>query len=215
MSYETWIHENDQGAIRCWSRRVSTGIIGLGKNGYYEIESEQVKNSSSYHARWLQYFNLTCPGRGEIMDDMTTDLERPASLTFAGEEEDFCVDYVDVFSESSRTSCLLCGNQTMNSRNCEKEFYGSILVTFRTSNLQSDFTGFKMNVKCSEPSEQNLPGCIQSLPAEKEKATTDNEDSHSYYIAVRKGTSTITTANDIIIFALRPRSFCLQMPRNS
>ena len=191
--YETWVHENNQGAIRCWSRQVSSGNILTNPGDYgiiYTIRSENF-GMSTYYPRRLQYFKIECPSDGEITS-MTTDLEAQASLTLANKTLGFCVDYVHVMYEDSGSSCQLCGSQTVESKSCEEDFEGGILVTFRTSHLQSHFKGFEMTVICYEASEQNLPGCIQSLPAEKEKAMNSNEDSHSYYIAVRKGTSKIT-----------------------
>ena len=104
----------------------------------------------------------------------------------------------------------MCGKETVSSMGYQEDFEGEIFVTFRTSKL-NNYKGFKMDVVCFESSEQNLPGCFQTLPAEKEKSMTTQEDSHSYYSTVRNCFNIVNTFDDITIYAFSLRSSYLQM----
>ena len=129
---------------------------------------------------------------------MTSDLEEPLMLSISHETLNYCVDYVDVKYKDTNSSCQMCGKETVFSKECQVDFEGEISVTFRTSKL-NNYKGFEMDVVCFESSEQNLPGCIQTLPAEKEKIITTKEDSHSYYLAVRNCCNVANTFNVITI----------------
>ena len=148
-----------------------------------------------------------------VIADMTTDLEKPLMLPLSNGTLKYCVDYLKVEYVRSRSLCQMCGNETVTSKGCATSFVREILVTFRTSR-RNNFKGFEMKVVCFNAREQNLPGCIQTLPAEKEKSMTTQEDSHFYYSAVRNCSNIANTFNDITICAFRLRSSYLQMPRH-
>ena len=214
--YDTWVFYSEQEEFRCWSAEVSSDDIqaGQGDSGpIYTIRSENY-GEWPYYPRRLQYFNIKCPGGGIILPNMTSELEGQKSLTISHKTLNYCVDYVDVLYKDTKSSCQMCGNQTIESKGCQDSFEGEILVTFRSSRLHN-FKGFEMNVVCYQASEQNLPGCIQTLPAKKEKSMSSQGDSHSSYSTVRKCTKTINTVYNTIIFAFNDRSSYLQMRRHS
>ena len=212
--YQTWIIFSSSYGFHCWAQVVRTTAIQPVQdqsNPIYIVKSENY-GKSPYYPRRVQYFNIQCPSRGYIQT-MTTDLERRTKLTIGSSSTYYCADYVQI-DYKSQGRCEMCGNETVSSNGCPPYFYSDgINITFRTSQF-NNYKGFSMTVVCYEGSEQDLPGCIQTLPAWTEKSTTGQGDSQEYYSIVRKYTRAVNAVDHILSFLdFRIRSIYLLMPK--
>ena len=195
--YQTWVIFSSSRGFRCLAKDVSTTAVQQQNQGssIYIVKSENY-DQGFYHPRRVQYINIQCPSDG-VIQSMTMDLERRTTLTIGTNTTYYCADYVQI-AYSGQGKCEICGNETVSNSNCLMYFSYGINITFRSSQW-NNYKGFSMNVVCVDPSEQDVPGCIQTLPAWREQSTTHQADSHDYYSIVRKYTRAVNLQL-IIIF---------------